>query len=150
MVINLFRAKIKLGQSLPRASKSKAIEFLHQVIKPEPKIVKPKIVNKKPKIKTQIIEKPKYTDKQMKQFVEEIHKPFKKPRYLRKMKFKSKDHIWNADLIIMPEQDEYKYILTVLDGYTRYGFAQALKHKDAKSVSNAFKEIMKKSKRNPN
>ena len=86
----------------------------------------------------------------MKIYADEIHKPFKKPKYLRKMKFKSKDHIWNADLIIMPEEDEFKYILTVLDGYTRYAWAIPLKHKDAKSVSNAFKEIFKKSKRKPN
>ena len=52
----------------------------------------------------------------------------------------------------MPEEDDYeghrhdsyKNILTVLDGYTRYAWAVPLKHKDGLTVSNAFKEIMKK------
>ena len=48
------------------------------------------------------------------------------------------------------EQDDFKYILTVLDGYTRYAWTVPLKHKDGLTVSNAFKEIMKKSKRKPN
>ena len=52
----------------------------------------------------------------------ELHKPFRKPKQLRKIKFRSKDNIWNADLIIMPQEDGYKYILTVLDGYTRYAW----------------------------
>ena len=65
------------------------------------------------------------------------------------MRFKSKDNIWNADLVNMPEQDGYKYILTVMDGYTRYGWAVPLKHKDGLSVANAFKTIIKKSKRKP-
>ena len=37
-----------------------------------------------------------------------------------------------------------------MDGYTRYAWAVPLKHKDGLSVSNAFKDIMKKSKRKPN
>ena len=53
----------------------------------------------------------------------------------------------------MPEEDgrhdPHKYILTVLDGYTGYAWAVPLKNKDGLSVSNAFKEIMKKSERRP-
>ena len=51
---------------------------------------------------------------------------------------------------MMPPEENYKYILTVLDGYTRYAWAVPLKHKDGLTVSNAFKDIMKKSKRKPN
>ena len=58
--------------------------------------------------------------------------------------------IWNADLVMMPVEDGYKYILTVLDGYTRYAWAIPLKHKDGLTVSNAFKDIMLKSKSRPN
>ena len=82
--------------------------------------------------------------------MDELHRPFWKPKQLRKIKFKSKDNIWNADLVMMPAQDEFKYILTVLDGYTRYAWAVPLKHKDGLTVSNAFKKIMKASKRKPN
>ena len=50
----------------------------------------------------------------------------------------------------MPTENNYKYILAVLDGYTRCTWVIPLKHKDGLSVSNAFKEIMKKSNRKPN
>ena len=51
---------------------------------------------------------------------------------------------------MMPEQDGFKYILTVLDGYTRYAWCVPLKNKKGETVANAFKDIMKKSKRKPN
>ena len=85
----------------------------------------------------------------------ELHKPFRRPKQLRKINFRSKDNIWNADLVHMLPDDDYeghrhdpyKYILTVLDGYTRYAWAVPLKHKDGLTVSNAFTEIIKKSNR---
>ena len=50
----------------------------------------------------------------------------------------------------MPIDSGYKYVLTILDGYTRYAWAVPLKHKDAVTVANAFKQIIKTSKRKPN
>ena len=50
----------------------------------------------------------------------------------------------------MPQEDGFKYILTVLDSYTRYAWCVLLKDKKGKTVANAFKDIMKKSKRKPN
>ena len=121
MIIKLFQAKIKLGQALPRASKQKALEI---------------IKDKKQENKEQL--------------ADELHKPFRRPQQLRKIYFRSKDNIWNADLVIMPTENNYKYILTVLDGYTRYAWCVPLKDKKGETVSNAFKEIMKKSNRKPN
>ena len=81
----------------------------------------------------------------------ELHKPFRKPPQYSKVSFRSKDNIWNTDLIIVSKPDaDHKYILTVLDGYTRYAWAIPLKDKKGETVANAFKEIMKKSKRKPN
>ena len=54
-----------------------------------------------------------------------------------------KDNI--IDLVMMSPENDYKYILTVLDGYTRYAWAVPLKHKDGLTVSNAFKGIMRNS-----
>ena len=88
--------------------------------------------------------------KMSQRLAEELHKQYKKPKQLRKIYFRSKDNIWNADLVIMPTENNYKYILTVLDGYTRYAWVIPLKHKDGLSVSNAFKEMMKISNRKPN
>ena len=50
----------------------------------------------------------------------------------------------------MPQQNNHKYILTVMDGYTRYAWTVPLKDKKGETVANAFEEIMKKSKRKPN
>ena len=48
-------------------------------------------------------------------YAKEIHKQYKKSKNLRKVKFISKDNIWNADLITQPNDSGYKCILTVLD-----------------------------------
>ena len=66
----------------------------------------------------------------------------------------------NVDLTIMPQENSfvskgdkakpYKYILTILDGYTRYAWAVLLKDKKGETVAKAFKDIMEKSKRKPN
>ena len=143
LIIRLFRAKIKLGQGA-RAAKAQALEALYkQPIEPKPKPVQ--------KTKGHADGHPKkLTQKEKEILAGELHRPFRKPKQLRKINFKSKDNIWNADLVMMPVQDEFKYILTVLDGYTRYAWAVLLKHKDGPTVSNAFKQIMKKSKRKPN
>ena len=133
LIIKLFQAKIKLGHSA-RAAKAQAIENLY----------------KQPKIDS---ERSLKSPKEWKILANELHKPFRRPKQLRKIYFRSKDNIWNADLVHMSEEDgrhgPYKYILTVLDRYTRYAWAVPLKHKDGLTVSNAFKEIMKKSERKP-
>ena len=141
LIIKLFKTKIKLGGGT-RAAKAQAIENLY------------KQPTEKTKDRT---DTPKGradgTPKERKILANELHKPFRRPKQLRKINFRSKDNIWNADLLHMPEEDSrndpYKYILTVLDGYTRYAWAVPLKHKDGLSVSNAFKEIMRKSERRP-
>ena len=58
--------------------------------------------------------------------------------------------IWNADLIIMPQQNGYKYILTIMVDYTRYAWTVPLKDKKGETVAKVFEETMKKSKRKPN
>ena len=120
LIIKLFQAKIKLGQGLPRKAKQEALKKLNV-----------------PQTKRE-------------QLADELHKPFKRPKQIRKVYFKSKDNIWNADLIIMPQQDNYKYILTIMDGYTRYAWTVPLKDKKGETVANAFIDIMKKSNRKPN
>ena len=164
MIIKLFRAKIKLGQGA-RAAKAQAIDALYKqpVLKQEPKpkgrvhgsfkeTSKPKSrVGDHPKVSTQTSDvKTKYELDKMVKLANELHKLFRKPKQLRKIKFKSKDNIWNADLVMMPQEKDFKYILTVMDGYTRYAWCVPLKHKDGLTVANAFKDIMKKSKRKPN
>jgi len=42
-----------------------------------------------------------------------------------------------------------RYLLTVIDVFSKYGWMLPLKDKTGKSVADAFKEIFKKSKRKP-
>ena len=79
----------------------------------------------------------------------EIHKEFRKPRNYLKVKVHAKDHIWSADLIEMPHDRGYKFILTVIDLYTRFAWVIALQNKTGQLISNAFKELFKKSNRVP-
>ena len=129
LIIKIFQAKIKLGQGA-RAAKTEAIKNLYN--------------SKQTKTNQESKQKIRET------LAAELHKQFKRPKQLRKVYFKSKDNIWNADLIIMPQQNNYKYILTVMDGYTRYAWTVPLKDKKGETVANAFEEIMKKSKIKPN
>ena len=87
-----------------------------------------------------------FTDEEL---AKEIHKEFRKPKLLRKVKVFNKDDIWTADLVHMPAELGYKYILTVMDIYTRYAWCKPLKSKRAQEVKSAFEEIIKKSKRKP-
>ena len=151
IVKKALQAKIKLGVALPeRRSKQKALEFLKEVTSDLKQSSNKAVEDIKRKAPLKEDVKTKFELNKMTKLANELHKLYRKPKELRKIKFRSKDNIWNADLIIMPPEDGYKYILTVMDGYTRYAWCVPLKHKDGLTVANAFKEIMKKSKRKPN
>ena len=55
------------------------------------------------------------------------------------------DQQWEADLVDMQEfakqNNDYKYIVTVIDCLSKYAWVKPLKNKSAKSVIIAFKEI---------
>ena len=63
------------------------------------------------------------------------------------------DKIWAADLVEMEAFSKFdrgvRYLLTVIDVFSKYGWMLPLKDKTGKSVADAFKEIFKKSKRKP-
>lgn len=82
--------------------------------------------------------------------VDELHREYRKNKYFLKVKVFSKDDIWTADLIEMPNDKGYKYGLTVMDLYTKYAWVKPLKNKTGEHVFNAFKEIIKESNRKPN
>ena len=54
---------------------------------------------------------------------------------------------WEADLVDLKElekfNDNFKYILTVIDSFSKYAYAVALKSKTGNSLASAFKEIFK-------
>ena len=63
------------------------------------------------------------------------------------------DDIWSADLIdksnISKYNKGYKFILTVIDIFSKYAWAIALKNKNANTVTEAFSSILEKSQRKP-
>ena len=87
------------------------------------------------------------------QLAEELHKPI--TRNLRKRRVISKgiDKIWAADLVEMQKYSKWnkgmKYLLMVIDVFSKYGWIKPLKDKKTESVSLAFDLIYKKSKRKP-
>ena len=63
------------------------------------------------------------------------------------------DRIWQLDLAdlsnISRYNENYKYILTCIDCFSRYAFAVSVKNKGAIEVRAAFEKIMKDSSRKP-
>jgi len=61
--------------------------------------------------------------------------------------------IWAADLVEMQAFSKFnhgvRYLLTVIDVFSKYGWMLPIKDKTGKSVADEFKEIFKKSKRKP-
>ena len=53
-------------------------------------------------------------------YADELHHEFRKPEHILKVKVFDKDDIWSADLIEMHEENKCKYILAVIDLYTKY------------------------------
>src|SRR5436190_1965337 len=101
---------------------------------------KSKIIKKqylKP-IKKELNEKDKIIE------AKEIHAPVRKRFPKRKIITLGIDDLWAADLLIMTsyEVDGYKYMLNVIDTFSKYVWSKPLKKKDGKNVSKAFEEII--------
>ena len=84
---------------------------------------------------------------------DELHHQAKKKFVKRKVFVKDIDEIWGADLIDMNTIDkdnkDNKYLLNVIDVFSKYAWSIPIKKKDSKSVLDAFKSIIQDSKRKP-
>jgi len=84
------------------------------------------------------------------QLADELHKPIIKNFPKRKVYVNGIDKIWAADLVEMQAFSKsnrgVRYLLTVIDVFSKYGWMLPLKDKTGKSVADAFMEIFKKSK----
>ena len=72
-----------------------------------------------------------------------------------KTMIKSIDDTWSSDLLDMndygPKNNRgYRYLLVVIDNFSKVGWTRPLKNKHAHSITNAFSETMKSSNRKPN
>eukprot|EP00732_Lithocolla_globosa_P002486 Lithocolla_globosa_v1_NODE_1648_length_2420_cov_156.284144.p1 type:complete len:277 gc:universal NODE_1648_length_2420_cov_156.284144:1493-663(-) len=82
-----------------------------------------------------------------------LHKLVKKNFERRKVYVNGIDKQWQADLVDMSRHakvnDNYKFLLTVIDVFSKHAWGIPLKNKTAKSVVNAFTEIFEESGRVP-
>ena len=84
----------------------------------------------------------------------ELHKPIIKKFDKRKVYSQFKNNIWGVDLTDMQSLSRknkgIKYLLCVIDLYSKYAFVVPLKDKKGISIVNAFNKIVKQSNRKPN
>ena len=63
------------------------------------------------------------------------------------------DAIWTTDLILIPkyakQNNGYKYILTVMDVFSKFAWIAVTKKKDKITITNSFENIIQKSNRKP-
>ena len=82
-----------------------------------------------------------------------LHRNVKR-RFTRRQTFAvGIDHVWQMDLadmtLISRHNDNYKYILTCIDVFSRYAFAVPVRNKTAIEIKNAFEEILSRNDRRP-
>ena len=96
--------------------------------------------------------------KELKQYLEgedafTLHKPVRKKFPTRKTVAPSLDNVWQLDLTEMVKysvyNDDVKYILFVIDVYSRYLWLKPLKDKKSKTVAIAVREIIEEDGRYP-
>jgi hypothetical protein len=82
----------------------------------------------------------------MRAFTAELHKPIRKHYKERWVRVEGMDATWSMDLVDMSMfsvmNDDMKWMLTVIDIYSRYSWAIAMKSKSAGDVLLAFQEII--------
>lgn len=78
--------------------------------------------------------------------VDELHKPARRNYLRRHVDIRGLDETWQADLVDMSayasKNSGYKFLLTVIDIFSKYAWAVAIKTKNGKDVTNAMKSIL--------
>ena len=88
------------------------------------------------------------------QLPDQLHKPIIRKFKKRKVYSAFKDNIWSADLadmqLISKFNKTFRFLLCVINIYSKYAWVVPLKDKKGVSIVNAFRSILKKSNRKPN
>ena len=88
-------------------------------------------------------------------FIDEFYSKTPKKNYpTNKTIIKSIDDTWSSDLLDMndygPKNNKgYRYILVVIDNFSKFGWTTPLRNKYAQSIVDSFSEIIKSSNRKP-
>ena len=96
------------------------------------------------------------TQKNIKFFINEIYsKPPKKNYLTNKTDVYFIDDIWSLDILDLkdygPENNKnYRYVLVVIDNFSKFGWTIPLKIKNAQTIKDSFENILITSKRKPN
>ena len=96
------------------------------------------------------------TQKNIKIFINEIYsKPPKRNYASNKTDVYYIDDIWSLDILDLkdygPENNRgYRYVLVVIDNFSKFGWTIPLKNKNAQTIKDSFKNILISSKRKPN
>ena len=81
------------------------------------------------------------------QLAEELHKPITRKFIKRRVFVKGVDEIWAADLVEMGKFSEwnkgFKYLLMVIDVFSKFGWVEPLKNKKGETVAAAFEKLFK-------
>jgi len=84
---------------------------------------------------------------------EELHKPIRHKFKRRRVFVFNIDDIWSADIkdmqALSKQNKHYKYLLTVIDLFSKYAYAIPLKSKSSAATINAFSSLFKSSKTKP-
>ena len=85
---------------------------------------------------------------------EELHKPIIRKFKKRTVYSRFKDNIWGADLadmqLISKFNKGFRFLLCVIDIFSKYAWVVPLKDKKGITITNAFQKILKESNRKPN
>ena len=89
-----------------------------------------------------------------KQLAEGLHKPIIRKFNKRKVHSAFIDKIWGADLadiqLIIKFNKWFRFLLCVIDIYSKYPWIIPLKDKKGTTITNVFQKILKDSNRRPN
>ncbi|UYV76776.1 hypothetical protein LAZ67_14001996 [Cordylochernes scorpioides] len=98
-----------------------------------------------------LVRKTGYSQKEVSEFLHKqdvytLHKPIKKKFETRIVYAPYKDYQWVSDLAFMQKDKGFKYILTIIDAFTKYAWAIPIRNKTGDEITNAFREIFKERK----
>ena len=96
------------------------------------------------------------TQKNIKIFINEIYSKGPKKNYVtNKTDVYYTDEVWSLDILDLKDYGPgnnrgYRYVLVIIDNFSKYDFTIPLKNKNAQTIKDSFENILISSKRKPN